>query len=67
MMMSHVGVMAIPRSCATLQEALSLLDHQRPAETLKDVDSISNATTLPLLADQVNVFWMGDWLIYSNQ
>ncbi|CAL1164948.1 unnamed protein product [Cladocopium goreaui] len=29
-------------SCATLQEALSLLDHQRPAETLKDVDSISN-------------------------
>ena len=60
------GVMTIPRSCATLQEALTLLEHQRPAETQKDVDSISNATTLPFLAYQVSMFWMGDRFISNH-
>ena len=42
-----------PRSCGTLQQALALVEEQRPAETQKDVDSISEATTLPFLGSQI--------------
>lgn len=37
------------RSCNTLQNALELLNVQCPPKPAKDVDSVSEATTLPLL------------------
>lgn len=41
------------RSCGTLQQALALVEQQRPAETQKDIDSISEATTLPFLESEI--------------
>jgi len=36
-----------------LQQALALVEEQRPAETQKDIDSISEATTLPFLESEI--------------